>query len=112
MINKYNDVKLLWNKTNWRVRRHRRNITGWNVSGILRSFGKATLADGSMCISLRHKKMKRIGSSIQLRRYIGKDGYYFNYQLYFSSGYKFKIAGFSYAKIVRCSRLLYARQKW
>jgi hypothetical protein len=27
-------------------------------------------------------------------------------------GYKFKMAGFSYAKIVHCSRLVPARQKW
>jgi hypothetical protein len=55
--------------------------------------------------------MKRIGSTIQLRRFLGKDDYYYNYPLFFSAGYKFKISGFSYAKIVRCSRLVIARQK-
>jgi hypothetical protein len=56
--------------------------------------------------------MGRLGSTMQLRRYIGKDGYYYNYPLYFSMGYKFKLAGFSYAKKVYCSRLVPARQKW
>jgi hypothetical protein len=78
---------------------------------LLRSYGKAILADGSMCISLKNKKMKRLNTSIQLRRFIGKEDYYFTYPIYFSIGYKFKIAGFSYAKIVRCSRLVKARQK-
>jgi len=55
--------------------------------------------------------MKRIGSSIHLRRYAGKDGFYYTYPLYFSIGYKFKISGHTYAKIVRCSRLVPARQK-
>jgi len=56
--------------------------------------------------------MKRVGSTIQLRRYVGKDDYYYNYPIYFSMGYKLKISGFSYAKMVRCSRLVVARQKW
>lgn len=113
MIDKYDKVKLLWDKKFFNpIKKHRRNITGWNISGLFRSYGKAILVDGSMCIWLKNKKMKRLNSSIQLRRYIGKDGYYYTYPIYFSIGYKFKISGFSYAKIVRCSRLVSARQKW
>jgi len=106
------DNKLNWGKNLFKIRKHRRNITGWNISGIFKAFGRATLVDGSMCIWLRNKKMKRIGTTIQLRRYVGKDGYYANYPFFFSIGYKFKRSGYSYAKIVKCSRLVIARQKW
>lgn len=112
MINKYEFTQLLWNKSNYKIRRHRRNITGWNISGLFRSYGRALLVDSAMCISLKSKKMKRLTSSIQLKRYIGKESYYLTYPIYFSIGYKFKVVGFSYAKIVRCSRLVPARQKW
>jgi len=103
---------LNWNRSLFKIKERRKTITGWNVSGIFKAYGKAILVDGSMCIWLKNKKMKRVGASIQLRRYIGKDGYYYNYPLYFSMGYKFKRAGFSYAKMVKCSRLVVARQKW
>jgi hypothetical protein len=113
MVNEYNEVNLLWGKSFFKSsKKHRRNITGWNISGLFRSYGKATLVDGSMCIWLKNKKMRRLNSSIQLKRYIGKDSYYYTYPVYFSIGYKFKIVGHSYAKIVRCSRLVSARQKW
>jgi len=109
---RYSKVNLLWNRGCWKIRKHRRNITSWNVSGLFRAFGKSILIDGAMCVWLRHKKMKRIGSSIHLRRYAGKDGFYYTYPLYFSIGYKFKVTGHSYANIVKCSRLVTARQKW
>jgi len=113
MTNEYNEIKLSWGKRFFKSnRKHRRNITGWNVSGLFRSFSKATLIDAAMCIWLKNKKMKRLNTTIQLKRYIGKEGYYLNYPIYFSIGYKLKIVGFSYAKIVRCSRLVPARQKW
>jgi len=104
---------LYWDSSVFKpVKRRRRNVTGWNISGLFKTYGKAILVNDSMCIWLKNKKMKRIGSTIQLRRYIGKDGYYYNYPIFFSRGYKFKIAGFSYAKMVRCSRLVVSRQKW
>ena len=112
MIKYSNDVKLLWDKSMFKLRKHRRNITGWNISVLFKAFGKAVLVDGDMCIWLKNKKMKRLNSSIQLKRFIGKDSFYYTYPIYFSIGYKFKISGFSYAKIVNCSRLVSARQKW
>lgn len=112
ILNKYTFVDLHWDKPIFKVKKHRRTTIGWNISGIFKAYGKALLVDGSMCIWIKNKKMGRLGSSMQLRRYIGKDGYYYNYPLYFSMGYKFKLAGFSYAKKVYCSRLVPARQKW
>jgi len=111
MIN-YKFDTLNWNRSVYKIKERRKNIIGWNISGIFKAYGKAILVNGSMCVWIKNKKMKRVGSTMQLRRYVGKDGYYFNYPLYFSMGYKFKIAGFSYAKMVRCSRLVTARQKW
>lgn len=109
---KYSRTNLIWGKGMWKIKKHRKNITSWNISGLFKAFGRAVLMDGAMCVWLRHKKMKRIGSSIHLRRYIGKDGYYYTYPIYFSIGYKHRISGHTYAKVVRCSRLVYARQKW
>jgi hypothetical protein len=50
MLNKYISTNLNWSKGIYKIRRHRRNITGWNISGLFKAYGKAILVDGSMCI--------------------------------------------------------------
>jgi len=42
---------LNWNMDLFRhSKQRRRNVTGWNMSGMLKSYGRAILIDGSMCI--------------------------------------------------------------
>jgi hypothetical protein len=49
---------------------------------------------------------------MELKKYYsGGDSHFVNFPLYFGRAYKFKIAGFTYAKLVSCSRLVKARQK-
>lgn len=81
------------------------NWIGHDFTGVYTTQGKSFLMPDSMCVQIKKKNKKSIRTVLRFRRAIGKQGYYYNFLMYFVMLGWFKVNKKIFPKNVNLSRI-------
>jgi len=109
MLQKKNNVNLLWSDKFFKSFTKKRNMIGFDISALHKMFGRVVLLDG-LCVERRGKNGGLISSSIVVRRKVYDHYVFFKFFIYFGSAFRYKEVGFSFKrKFIYFFKLSYAR---